>query len=197
MSAATDVTGFGLLGHLGNILAPARWARRSCSTRSPSWRMPATSPPAASCPAGPSGTSRRPRGSSGPTTSRPPTGCFCADAQTSGGLLLAVPPENEAALVEALRAAGTPGGGGDRPAHAGRRPDRRRVPASLATGVQPATFAPMASFRWTADRMDQLERAARDGLRVALIAPGHRVRRDRAPPHHRGPRRRSWSAACR
>jgi selenide,water dikinase len=31
-----------------------------------------------------------------------------ADAQTSGGLLLAVPPENEAALVEALRAAGTP-----------------------------------------------------------------------------------------
>ena len=31
-----------------------------------------------------------------------------ADAQTSGGLLLAVPPENEPALVEALRAAGTP-----------------------------------------------------------------------------------------
>ena len=31
-----------------------------------------------------------------------------ADAQTSGGLLLAVPPENERALVEALRSAETP-----------------------------------------------------------------------------------------
>ena len=33
---------------------------------------------------------------------------LCADAQTSGGLLLAVPPENEAALLEALRAEATP-----------------------------------------------------------------------------------------
>jgi selenide,water dikinase len=31
-----------------------------------------------------------------------------ADAQTSGGLLLAVPPENEAALLAGLREAGTP-----------------------------------------------------------------------------------------
>jgi selenide, water dikinase len=31
-----------------------------------------------------------------------------ADAQTSGGLLLAVPPENVTALVEALRTAETP-----------------------------------------------------------------------------------------
>jgi hypothetical protein len=30
------------------------------------------------------------------------------DAQTSGGLLLAVPPENEAALLDALKARGTP-----------------------------------------------------------------------------------------
>jgi selenide,water dikinase len=30
------------------------------------------------------------------------------DAQTSGGLLLAVPPENEAALLSALREAETP-----------------------------------------------------------------------------------------
>ena len=33
---------------------------------------------------------------------------LCVDAQTSGGLLLAVPPENEAALLEALREAATP-----------------------------------------------------------------------------------------
>ena len=30
----------------------------------------------------------------------------------------------------------------------------------------------MASFRWTADRMDQLERAVRDRLRVALTRRG-------------------------
>ena len=30
----------------------------------------------------------------------------------------------------------------------------------------------MASFRWTADRMDQLERAARDRLRVTLTRRG-------------------------
>jgi selenide,water dikinase len=33
---------------------------------------------------------------------------ICVDAQTSGGLLLAVPPENEAALLAALRQAETP-----------------------------------------------------------------------------------------
>ena len=33
---------------------------------------------------------------------------ICVDAQTSGGLLLAVPPENVAALVAALREAETP-----------------------------------------------------------------------------------------
>jgi selenide, water dikinase len=33
---------------------------------------------------------------------------MCVDAQTSGGLLLAVPRENEAALLTALRAAETP-----------------------------------------------------------------------------------------
>ena len=30
----------------------------------------------------------------------------------------------------------------------------------------------MSTLRWTADRMDQLERAARDGLRVALTRRG-------------------------
>jgi selenide, water dikinase len=33
---------------------------------------------------------------------------LCADAQTSGGLLLAVPPENEARMLDALRQEGTP-----------------------------------------------------------------------------------------
>ena len=33
---------------------------------------------------------------------------LCVDAQTSGGLLLAVPPENEAALLAALRKEATP-----------------------------------------------------------------------------------------
>ena len=52
------------------------------------------------------------------------------DAQTSGGLLLAVPPENETALLEALREAATPaaavigrlptGRRGRHPRHSGR-----------------------------------------------------------------------------
>ena len=33
---------------------------------------------------------------------------LCVDAQTSGGLLLVVPPENEARLLDALREEGTP-----------------------------------------------------------------------------------------
>ena len=38
----------------------------------------------------------------------PVLAALAADAQTSGGLLLAVPPENEAALLEALRREATP-----------------------------------------------------------------------------------------
>ncbi len=37
-----------------------------------------------------------------------PERLLCVDAQTSGGLLLAVPQENEAALLAALQEAGTP-----------------------------------------------------------------------------------------
>jgi selenide,water dikinase len=33
---------------------------------------------------------------------------LCVDAQTSGGLLLAVPPENETRLLDALRQEATP-----------------------------------------------------------------------------------------
>ncbi|HWB42613.1 MAG TPA: AIR synthase-related protein, partial [Gemmatimonadales bacterium] len=33
---------------------------------------------------------------------------LCVDAQTSGGLLLAVPPAKEAAVLDALRQAGSP-----------------------------------------------------------------------------------------
>ena len=40
--------------------------------------------------------------------SAPSSGCCCADAQTSGGLLLAVPAENEARLLEELSSRGAP-----------------------------------------------------------------------------------------
>ena len=128
----------------------------------------------------PGGTSRTEaaRGWNRPTTSFPPTDCSSRDAQTSGGLLFlgGVPPENEPALVEALRAAGTPAAAvigrlTDGPAGAVQvMPARLIVPAGPLPG--PAILLSMASFRWTADRMDQLERAARDRLRVTLTRRG-------------------------
>jgi selenide,water dikinase len=108
VSAATDVTGFGLLGHLGHMLTASRVAAELAYEALPllphAWRL-------ASRGFVPGGTTRNLEAAElvdwaddvGPVDR-----LLCADAQTSGGLLLAVPAENEAALLEALRAEGTP-----------------------------------------------------------------------------------------
>ncbi|HEU5040669.1 MAG TPA: selenide, water dikinase SelD, partial [Gemmatimonadales bacterium] len=108
VSAATDVTGFGLLGHLGHMLTASRVAAELAYEALPllphAWRL-------ASRGFVPGGTTRNLEAAElvdwaddvGPVDR-----LLCADAQTSGGLLLAVPAENEAALLEALRAEETP-----------------------------------------------------------------------------------------
>lgn len=108
VSAATDVTGFGLLGHLGNMLLASKVAAEISFDALP------ILPHARSLAARgvvPGGTERNLAAAEQvewaadlSQTDR----YLCVDAQTSGGLLLAVPAENEAALIAALREENTP-----------------------------------------------------------------------------------------
>jgi selenide,water dikinase len=108
VSAATDVTGFGLLRHLGNMLAASRVAAEVAFEALP------VLPHALSLAARgvvPGGTQRNLEAAADVDWAEdlaPPERLLCVDAQTSGGLLLAVPRENETALLEALREAETP-----------------------------------------------------------------------------------------
>jgi selenide,water dikinase len=107
--AATDVTGFGLLGHLHHVALASHCSARLAASSVP--LLPAVRDHA--------GAGRVPGGSRrnleyvAPVTRFDPAvseteRLILADAQTSGGLLLAVPPANEAALLAELRKAGTP-----------------------------------------------------------------------------------------
>jgi selenide, water dikinase len=108
VSAATDVTGFGLVGHLTSMLEASKVAAELAFDAIP------VLPHArnlASRGIVPGGTERNLEAADKvewaaelSTTDR----YLCVDAQTSGGLLLAVPAENEAALLAALREERTP-----------------------------------------------------------------------------------------
>jgi selenide,water dikinase len=107
--AATDVTGFGLLGHLHHLLLGAGLSARVHAARVPVLDFAEALAAEGRAPGG----SRRNLGyaegfarwDAGVTDARR---LLLADAQTSGGLLLAVPPAHEAALVAALERAGVP-----------------------------------------------------------------------------------------
>ncbi len=108
VSAATDVTGFGLLGHLGNMLEASKVAAEVYFENLP------ILPHARSLAARgvvPGGTERNLAALENvewaPDLSATDR-YLCVDAQTSGGLLLSVPYENEAALLTALREEQTP-----------------------------------------------------------------------------------------
>jgi len=120
VSSATDVTGFGLLGHLRNILHGSNVAARVHLAELP--RLPTAFDHlrAQVCPAG-SKANRAyvaplVRWSSGAAftaeqaddSDREVLGSLACDAQTSGGLLLCVPADRAAACVEALRGHGLP-----------------------------------------------------------------------------------------
>jgi selenide, water dikinase len=108
VSAATDVTGFGLLGHLANILEASKVAAEIEFDAIP---LLPHARNLASRGVVPGGTQRNLEAAAGvlwdPGLS-PADRYLCVDAQTSGGLLLVVPPEHEAALLAALREEGTP-----------------------------------------------------------------------------------------
>ena len=109
VSAATDVTGFGLLGHLAHVLDASQVAAEVAYESLPilphAWNL-------ASRGIVPGGTQRNLAAASERTDWADDLAeadrILCCDAQTSGGLLLAVPRENEASLLEALREEDTP-----------------------------------------------------------------------------------------
>jgi selenide,water dikinase len=108
VSAATDITGFGLIGHLTGMLEASKVAAEIAFDTIP------ILPHARNLAARgviPGGTQRNLEAATGVdwaadlgTADR----YLCVDAQTSGGLLLAVPAENQAALLAALKEERTP-----------------------------------------------------------------------------------------
>jgi selenide, water dikinase len=108
VSAATDVTGFGLIGHLTGILEQSKVAAEIVFDALP------ILPHAKNLAARgiiPGGTERN-LAAAVKVDWDPSLGSadrfLCVDAQTSGGLLLVVPSENESALLAALREERTP-----------------------------------------------------------------------------------------
>jgi selenide,water dikinase len=108
VSAATDVTGFGLLGHLGHMLAASNVAAEIAFDSLPILDHARS---LAGRGVVPGGTARNLEAAAAVEWAEDLSQIdrlLCVDAQTSGGLLLAVPPENVEALLEALRDEATP-----------------------------------------------------------------------------------------
>jgi selenide,water dikinase len=107
--AATDVTGFGLLGHLHNLASASGVAARVRASAVPVLDFARALSRHGVVPGG----TKRNRDWVAPNTTWSPelpeheTLLLC-DAQTSGGLLIAVPREREAELVAELQRRGTP-----------------------------------------------------------------------------------------
>ena len=107
--AATDVTGFGLLGHLSTLLEASGAAAELEAAAVP---ILPRAHELAERGAVPGGTTRNAASLAGAVTFADRVDAtarlLLADAQTSGGLLIAVPPERTGALVTALEREETP-----------------------------------------------------------------------------------------
>lgn len=107
--AATDITGFGLLGHLGNILAGSKLAAELWMENLPVLEHARQIADEGMVPGG---TARNLAAASAVTTYdadvTPAERILLSDAQTSGGLLLAVRPERLDELLAELKQEGTP-----------------------------------------------------------------------------------------
>ena len=182
VTAATDVTGFGLLGHLRNIVRGSERRRARSSSRALPLLPDALEHLRAKlCPAGSKanrayvaatralGRWRAARGRAGRRRrERELLASLACDAQTSGGLLLCVPAERAAACVDELRAAGLP---------AARIGELREAPASSARN---GTLARLA--RGTARGRRPRCCGRRDRARTRRSSPGDSARARRAAP---------------
>ena len=103
VSACTDVTGFGLVGHLGNMLDASRVGAELWADAVPVFAHVRN---LAARGIVPGGTARNLAAAAARATwddaLNEPARVVLTDAQTSGGLLLAVPAENHEALLAAL-----------------------------------------------------------------------------------------------
>ncbi len=107
--AATDVTGFGLLGHLHRVLAASGVAARLWAASVPLLPGAAELAGAGFVSGGTRANTERMRGFAVlPAAVPPELAVLLHDAQTSGGLLLAAPPAAVPALLTELRAQGLP-----------------------------------------------------------------------------------------
>jgi selenide,water dikinase len=107
--AATDVTGFGLLGHLHRMLAASQAAARLNASAVPLLPGAAELASAGFVSGGTRANTERMRGFAAVDPAvAPELAVLLHDAQTSGGLLLAAPPAAAAALLDELRAQGLP-----------------------------------------------------------------------------------------
>ncbi|MFQ5533145.1 MAG: AIR synthase-related protein [Candidatus Methylomirabilales bacterium] len=108
VDACTDITGFGLLGHLHEMTSGsgvgARISLKEVPVLSDAWRLVKEGV----CPGG---TKRNRQALEGKVTWAPEiteeSQLVLCDAQTSGGLLIAVPKEKSSQLVKRLQAAET------------------------------------------------------------------------------------------
>ncbi len=103
VSAATDITGFGLIGHLSEILKQSKVGAEIVFDAIP---ILPHAKNLASRGVIPGGTQRNLEAASNVEWAPDLSAAdrfLCVDAQTSGGLLLVVPSENQAALVAALQ----------------------------------------------------------------------------------------------
>ena len=119
VTSATDITGFGLLGHLRNILRGSQLGARIELARLPLLPDALLHLRAKLCPGG-SKANRAfvadlvqwqggaPLVAEGDDSDRELLASLACDAQTSGGLLLCVPAERAPACIDELRAAGLP-----------------------------------------------------------------------------------------
>ena len=119
-TAATDITGFGLLGHLRNLLRGSRVAATIDLAALPILPDAREHLRAKVCPGGSKANRAHVAPEAGwadgsPFLAEPADdsdrellGSLACDAQTSGGLLLCVPPARAQACVEELRASGLP-----------------------------------------------------------------------------------------
>jgi len=109
LRAATDVTGFGLLGHLHRMLAASGVAARLWAASVPLLPGAAELAGAGFVSGGTRANTERMRGCAVlPAAVPPELAVLLHDAQTSGGLLLAAPPAAVPALLSELRAQGLP-----------------------------------------------------------------------------------------